>query len=80
MIIEALLLLAAGATSEPPVLLVSPVGEAKPQEVICKKATRTGTRLATTRECHTASEWALIKKENAALIERNRVKMQGQAR
>lgn len=79
MIVEVLLLLAAGTSSEPPVVLLSPGGEERPREVICKQATQTGTRLASKRECHTAAEWVLIKKENAELIERNRVRMQDQA-
>lgn len=38
--------------------------------VICRTEQEIGSRLSKVRRCHTAAEWAQIKRENRAIIDR----------
>jgi hypothetical protein len=41
-----------------------------PTRVICRSEEEIGSRLSRVKRCHTAAEWALIKRENRLTIDR----------
>ncbi|SDD23208.1 hypothetical protein SAMN05444678_110181 [Sphingomonas sp. YR710] len=41
-----------------------------PNRVICRSEVDTGSRLARSKRCHTAAEWALIKREERMTVDR----------
>src|SRR3546814_13448934 len=40
-----------------------------PNRIICIKASKPGTRIVTSRSCHTAVEWALLRREQRPTVE-----------
>jgi phage host-nuclease inhibitor protein Gam len=62
------LALATGATAQQPATQSEEVGDQS--RVICRTETQIGSRLSKIRRCHTAAEWAEVKRENRRVIER----------
>lgn len=41
-----------------------------PNRIICVKAAKPGTRIVTSRSCHTAAEWADLRREQRQVVEK----------
>jgi hypothetical protein len=62
--------MAAGVASAQEAASPAPVKKADPNEVVCEKQEVLGSRLATTKVCHTRAEWADLRHQDRQEIDR----------